>query len=133
MCGTRPANRSHGRVPDPIRSRAPTASRVGDARPNQLLVAAPDLNVSPTAELKSHNASEGGLTLGAKNLYELIGISTVEAQSRSVRPEGRRLHSGCSEDTSGSGGGTRRQVQPIGRRPRRLATRCEDRLSASVL
>ena len=39
---------------------------------NQLLVAATDLNVSLTAELKSNNASEGGLTLGAKNLYELI-------------------------------------------------------------
>jgi hypothetical protein len=39
---------------------------------NQLLVAATDLNVSLTAELKSHNASDGGLTLGAKNLYELI-------------------------------------------------------------
>jgi len=39
---------------------------------NQLLVAATDLNVSLTAELKSNNASEGGITLGAKNLYELI-------------------------------------------------------------
>ncbi len=39
---------------------------------NQLLVAATDLNVSLTAELKSVNASEGGITLGAKNLYELI-------------------------------------------------------------
>jgi len=39
---------------------------------NQLLVAATDLNVSLTAELKSHNTSEGGITLGAKNLYELI-------------------------------------------------------------
>jgi DNA polymerase III sliding clamp (beta) subunit (PCNA family) len=39
---------------------------------NQLLVAATDLNVSLTAELKSTNASEGGITLGAKNLYELI-------------------------------------------------------------
>jgi hypothetical protein len=39
---------------------------------NQLLVAATDLNVSLTAELKSTNASEGGLTLGAKNLYELV-------------------------------------------------------------
>jgi DNA polymerase-3 subunit beta len=38
----------------------------------QLLVAATDLNVSLTAELKSTNASEGGITLGAKNLYELI-------------------------------------------------------------
>jgi hypothetical protein len=36
-----------------------------------LLVAATDLNVSRTAELKSTNASEGGITLGAKNLYEL--------------------------------------------------------------
>ena len=39
---------------------------------NQLLVAATDLNVSLTAELKSTNTSEGGITLGAKNLYELI-------------------------------------------------------------
>jgi DNA polymerase-3 subunit beta len=39
---------------------------------NQLLVAATDLNVSLTAELKSQNAHEGGITLGAKNLYELI-------------------------------------------------------------
>src|SRR6185503_8124800 len=39
---------------------------------NQLLVAATDLNVSLTAELKSQNATEGGITLGAKNLYELI-------------------------------------------------------------
>ena len=39
---------------------------------NQLLVAATDLNVSLTAELKSSNTAEGGLTLGAKSLYELI-------------------------------------------------------------
>ena len=39
---------------------------------NQLLVAATDLNVSLTAELKSHNATDGGITLGAKNLYELV-------------------------------------------------------------
>ena len=39
---------------------------------NQLLVAATDLNVSLTAELKSNNASDGGLTLDAKKLYELI-------------------------------------------------------------
>ena len=38
----------------------------------QLLVAATDLNVSLTAELKSQNASEGGITLAAKDLYELI-------------------------------------------------------------
>jgi len=30
------------------------------------------LRVSLTAELKSNNASEGGITLGAKNLHELI-------------------------------------------------------------
>jgi hypothetical protein len=39
---------------------------------NQLLVAATDLNVSLTAELKCTNTSEGGITLAAKNLYELI-------------------------------------------------------------
>jgi DNA polymerase III subunit beta len=39
---------------------------------SQLLVAATDLNVSLTAELKSTNTVEGGLTLSAKNLYELI-------------------------------------------------------------
>jgi DNA polymerase-3 subunit beta len=45
---------------------------------NQLLVAATDLNVSLTAELKSTNASEGGITLGAKNLYELIANAPGE-------------------------------------------------------
>ena len=39
---------------------------------SQLLVAATDLNVSLTAELKSTNAVEGGLTLNAKDLYELV-------------------------------------------------------------
>jgi DNA polymerase-3 subunit beta len=39
---------------------------------NQLLVAATDLNVSLTAELKSNVVAEGGITLAAKNLYELI-------------------------------------------------------------
>jgi DNA polymerase III subunit beta len=39
---------------------------------SQLLVAATDLNVSLTAELKSQNSHEGGITLGAKNLFELI-------------------------------------------------------------
>jgi DNA polymerase-3 subunit beta len=39
---------------------------------NQILVAATDLNVSLTAELKSSNASEGGITLNAKSLHELI-------------------------------------------------------------
>lgn len=36
---------------------------------NQLLVAATDLSVSTTAELKSHNAAGGGLTLSGKNLH----------------------------------------------------------------
>ena len=45
---------------------------------NQLLVAATDLNVSLTAELKSTNAHEGGITLGAKNLYELIANAPGE-------------------------------------------------------
>jgi DNA polymerase-3 subunit beta len=45
---------------------------------NQLLVAATDLNVSLTAELKSQNATEGGITLGAKNLYELIANAPGE-------------------------------------------------------
>ena len=44
----------------------------------QLLVAATDLNVSLTAELKSQNANEGGLTLAAKNLYELIANAPGE-------------------------------------------------------
>jgi len=35
---------------------------------NQLLVAATDLNVSLTAELKSHNASDGGIAILAKSL-----------------------------------------------------------------
>jgi DNA polymerase-3 subunit beta len=39
---------------------------------SQLLVAATDLNDSLTAELKSTNVSEGGLTLNAKSLYELV-------------------------------------------------------------
>src|SRR3954469_18383649 len=39
---------------------------------NQILVAATDLNVSVTAELKSKNTGEGGIPLGAKKLYELI-------------------------------------------------------------
>jgi DNA polymerase-3 subunit beta len=39
---------------------------------HQLLVAATDLNVSLTAELKAAVQVEGGITLAAKNLYELI-------------------------------------------------------------
>jgi DNA polymerase-3 subunit beta len=39
---------------------------------NQLLVAATDLNVSLTAELKAQVSHEGGITLGAKNLFDLI-------------------------------------------------------------
>jgi DNA polymerase-3 subunit beta len=44
----------------------------------QLLIAATDLNVSLTAELKSQNAHEGGITLGAKNLYELVANAPGE-------------------------------------------------------
>ncbi|MBP6630658.1 MAG: DNA polymerase III subunit beta [Kofleriaceae bacterium] len=39
---------------------------------NKLLVAATDLNVSLVAELKSTNTTEGGLTVSAKNLHELV-------------------------------------------------------------
>lgn len=39
---------------------------------SQLQIAATDLNVSLTAELKSTNLSEGAFTVGAKNLYEII-------------------------------------------------------------
>jgi DNA polymerase-3 subunit beta len=39
---------------------------------NQLLVAATDLNVSLTAELKSHNASDGGIAIIAKSLFDLV-------------------------------------------------------------
>jgi len=39
---------------------------------NQLFVAATDLNVSLTAELKSSNTNDGGITLNAKNLFELV-------------------------------------------------------------
>jgi DNA polymerase-3 subunit beta len=45
---------------------------------NQLLVAATDLNVSLTAELKSAVVTEGGITLAAKNLYELIANAPGE-------------------------------------------------------
>ena len=39
---------------------------------SQLLVAATDLNVSLSAELKSQNSVEGGITLNAKSLNDLI-------------------------------------------------------------
>lgn len=39
---------------------------------NKLLVAATDLNVSISAELKSKNTAEGGLTVGAKALHDII-------------------------------------------------------------
>ena len=48
---------------------------------NQLLVAATDLNVSLTAELKCTVATEGGITLAAKNLYELIANAPGEEVS----------------------------------------------------
>ena len=39
---------------------------------NKLLVAATDLNVSLVAEHKSTNTTEGGLTVSAKKLHELL-------------------------------------------------------------
>jgi hypothetical protein len=36
---------------------------------NQLLVAATERNVPLTAELESHNASDGGIAIVPKNLY----------------------------------------------------------------
>src|SRR5689334_7894856 len=39
---------------------------------SKLLVAATDLNVSLTAELKSVNATEGGITVNAKALYDIV-------------------------------------------------------------
>jgi DNA polymerase-3 subunit beta len=47
----------------------------------QLLVAATDLNVSLTAELKSTVVTEGGITLAAKNLYDLIANAPGEEVS----------------------------------------------------
>jgi len=44
----------------------------------QILVAATDLNVSLTAELKSANAVEGGIALDAKSLYELVANAPGE-------------------------------------------------------
>ena len=43
-----------------------------------LLVAATDLNVSLSAELKSQNAAEGGITLNAKSLNDLIASAPGE-------------------------------------------------------
>jgi DNA polymerase-3 subunit beta len=39
---------------------------------SKLLVAATDLNVSLSAELKSTNSSEGGITVSAKNLHDIV-------------------------------------------------------------
>jgi hypothetical protein len=54
----------------------------------QLLVAATDLNVSLTAELKSQNTTDGGVTLGAKNL------SFRDASSKVCRPAPLRVGAG---------------------------------------
>ncbi len=45
---------------------------------NQLLVAATDLNVSLSAELKSQNTAEGDITLNAKSLNDLIASAPGE-------------------------------------------------------
>ena len=52
---------------------------------NQILVAATDLNVSLTAELKAQVAHEGGLTLGAKNLFDLIANAPGDDITLTVR------------------------------------------------
>jgi len=39
---------------------------------SKLMVAATDLNVSISAELKSKNSADGGLTVGAKPLYDIV-------------------------------------------------------------
>lgn len=39
---------------------------------SKLLIAATDLNISVSAELKSENSAEGGLTVGAKALHDII-------------------------------------------------------------
>jgi DNA polymerase III subunit beta len=39
---------------------------------SKLLIAATDLNVSVTAELKSSNTAEGGLTVSAKSLHDIV-------------------------------------------------------------
>ena len=44
----------------------------------KLLIAATDLNVSVTAELKSQNTGEGGLTVSAKNLHDIVSSSPGE-------------------------------------------------------
>ena len=59
---------------------------------NQLLVAATDLNVSLTAELKSHNASDGGITLGAKALDELIANAPGGRNSRRATKRSRNCN-----------------------------------------
>ena len=44
----------------------------GASNPRRLLVAATDLNVSISAELKLHSGSEGGLTVNAKALHDIV-------------------------------------------------------------
>ena len=54
---------------------------------NTVLVAATDLNVSVSAELESENAAEGGLTVGAKALHDIVSnmprdeLSLVRAEN----------------------------------------------------
>ena len=52
---------------------------------NQLLVAATDLNVSLTAELKSHNAIEGGITLAVALPRPAESVTTEPRKNAVVR------------------------------------------------
>ena len=64
-CATRPDRAGHG--PRGVPRRSFSRHRVEDREQlvggDRLLVAATDLNVSLTAELKSHNASDGGIAI----------------------------------------------------------------------
>lgn len=56
------------------------------ASPQQgLLVAATDLNISLSAELTSENTTEGGITLGAKALYDIVASMPADDVTLSRR------------------------------------------------
>lgn len=65
---------------------------------NKLLIAATDLNVSISAELTSENAAEGGLTVSAKSIYDIV--SRLPGRTMVMRHSGTVLqieagHVGC--------------------------------------
>jgi two-component system, chemotaxis family, sensor kinase CheA len=79
--------RALGKPPDEAAPAAPVRTQ----GKNQLLVAATDLNVSLTAELKSTNASDGGITLGAKKavpaVLPALPLTPEVDDSRTLRAE----------------------------------------------